>query len=476
MEEDAIDISPLIEKYEHCRVLGKKIYLDADEFAALSEYYHTEGDEEEANVLIDEGLKMHPNSLVLMMLRARSFLFVQQYNETLNYLEGISDTTSIEVALMRIESLLHLKRNNEAEEIISQITSENQLPEDYHFFITHLGYILIDTDFFARAVSCLEESIKYDDSDFEALAELTYAYELNEQIDKAIDTNNLLLDVNPYAYEWWINLGKLHTYYAENDKALEAFEFALAIEDQDLVAMKMKAMSLFLSDNFEDAIDVYEDVLEKSPKDEDVYESLLEAYSVVERHDKMMEVIDKREFVFGGEGIIAQRVLVHLCKQDYDTAKKLFAQIPESEKGTFDYFMLEGELAFYEGDLSSAENAFMKASLISEENDVLLDKLANVSVAQEKFEQAAGYLEELLSLSPNFPSAKSRLAYVRFEIGSKEPFDELIEQFSDDELKELLLVITGREKIDFSVYTREKILIRLNEARENRVLFKNIKF
>ena len=149
MEEDAIDISPLIEKYEHCRVLGKKIYLDADEFAALSEYYHTEGDEEEANVLIDEGLKMHPNSLVLMMLRARSFLFVQQYNETLNYLEGISDTTSIEVALMRIESLLHLKRNNEAEEIISQITSENQLPEDYHFFITHLGYILIDTDFFA---------------------------------------------------------------------------------------------------------------------------------------------------------------------------------------------------------------------------------------------------------------------------------------------------------------------------------------
>ncbi|NLX66800.1 MAG: hypothetical protein GXZ19_08560, partial [Bacteroidales bacterium] len=61
-------------------------------------------------------------------------------------------------------------------------------------------------------------------------------------------------------------------------------------------------------------------------------------------------------------------------------------------------------------------------------------------------------------------------------IGSKEPFDEIMKQFSDQELKELLNLIIGSENNEFPDYNREKILNRLNEARENRVLFKNIKY
>ena len=85
-------------------------------------------------------------------------------------------------------------------------------------------------------------------------------------------------------------------------------------------------------------------------------------------------------------------------------------------------------------------------------------------------------MEELLEIEPDFPTAKSRLAFIRFEIGSKEPFDEIMNQFSDEELRSLLSFIMGNGTDDFSDYNREKILIRLNEARENRVLFKNIKY
>ncbi len=52
MEEYDIDITPLIEKYEQMRALGKKIYLDADEFAILAEYYNLAGDNDEAEQLI----------------------------------------------------------------------------------------------------------------------------------------------------------------------------------------------------------------------------------------------------------------------------------------------------------------------------------------------------------------------------------------------------------------------------------------
>ena len=51
-----------------------------------------------------------------------------------------------------------------------------------------------------------------------------------------------------------------------------------------------------------------------------------------------------------------------------------------------------------------------------------------------------------------------------------------MDQFSDEELRSLLGLIMGNGADDLSGYSRERILTRLNEARENRVLFINIKY
>src|SRR5690606_31911364 len=193
-------------------------------------------------------------------------------------------------------------------------------------------------------------------------------------------------------------------------------------------------------------------------------------------YDEMLKLIDLKESIFGTKGIPAKRAFVYLSRGETDKAKELFEQIPESDRETLDYYMLEGELAIHADDFKRAETAYMKAALISEGNEEILDRLANISVAQEKFEQAAAYLVELLEIAPDFPTAKSRLAFVRFEIGSKEPFDQIMSQFSDEELRSLLTLLSASGEDDYPEYSREKMLTRLNEARENRVLFKNIKY
>ena len=71
MEDNELDITSLVEKYEQTRVLGKTMYFDADEFAMLADYYNAEGDNDEAELLIDEGLKMHPGSPDLMLMKAK---------------------------------------------------------------------------------------------------------------------------------------------------------------------------------------------------------------------------------------------------------------------------------------------------------------------------------------------------------------------------------------------------------------------
>ena len=111
MEDNELDINSLIEKYEHMRALGRKIYFDADEFAMLAEYYNAEGDNEEAEELINEGLKMHPGSPELMLLKAKVLVYSEMYQDALDYMEWISDDGGVDLALLKIESLLHLGRD-----------------------------------------------------------------------------------------------------------------------------------------------------------------------------------------------------------------------------------------------------------------------------------------------------------------------------------------------------------------------------
>jgi tetratricopeptide (TPR) repeat protein len=475
-----INIDSLVHKYEQACAFGKKLYLDAEEFALLAEHYNVSGDDERAVELIDEGLGMHPTNPELMLLKTKTLVFSERYEEAMVYMKNMPDDDDIDVVLLKIESLLHLNRIDEAENIVkknlSDLSNDESNREEFYYFISELGYLYNDVDDFDRAILFLEESLSFGQPNPDVLVDLAYSYEMKSDFEKAIEYNNQLLDLDPYSFDGWVNIGKLYSMRDQFDKALDAFDFALTIRENDVPVLKMKALTLYLSGNTEESVRLFENCVKESFEDEMIYDSLLEAYEAMEQYDEMLKLLDKKESLFGTAGITTRRAFVYLSKGEYQTAKKYFLQVPVDEVDTIGYYMLEGELAFYENDYLRSEIAYLKAAVISEENEDILDRLANICVAQEKFEQAAQYLEQLLELAPDFPTAKARLAFIRFEIGVKEPFDEMMEQFSDEELRSLLSMISGNEEEDSVTFNREKVLTQLDEARENRVLFKNMRY
>ncbi len=473
--DEELNINALVERYEQMQALGKKIYFDADEFALLADYYNELGNSEQADQIIGEGLRMHPASSELMIMKAKTLVYTELYEEALSFLNSIPDEGDIEFSLLKIESLLHIDSFDEAEDLIEEVFNRDLDEEDLYFFMTEIGFIFNDIEEYDRAVELLEESLKFDESNPDVLIDLAYAYEMKSDFEKAISYNNLLLDINPYSFDAWVNIGKLYSIDEQFDKAIDAFDFALTINENDVSVLKMKALSLFLNDNVEEATRIFEECIDLSPDDASLYDTLLEGYETMEHYDKMSEILDKKEKRFGPEGIAIGRALVEMLKGNLSQSRLIYQQIPESEKNSLNYYMLEGELMFFEGKMREAEMAYMKAALLSEENEDIIDRLVNVSVAQEKYHQAAEYLQQLIDIAPDYPNAKTRLAIVRFEIGAKEPFEKVMEHFSDEELRELMAFIAADNK-DYTQYSREKLMLRLNEARENRILFKNIKY
>ncbi len=477
MEDNDIDIRALIKKYELMRYEGKSIYFDPDDFAVLADYYNDFGDISEAEYIVELGLGMHPGSTDLMVVKAKILVASAKYQDAYDYLAIIGeDESSVNYLQIKIECLLNLDKVDEADTLVEKVLAEDDLDEiDLYTFLSEVGYLYNDVDNYEKAIELQEAALKIDNSDLEMLVDLSYGYEMTTNFEKAIEINNIILDINPYSFEGWVNLGKLYSMQQEYDKAIDAFDFALTIDEDEVSVLKMKALTLYLNDNVEEAVRMFRECLKNSPDDETLYDSLLEGYEVMEQYAEMLELIAQKEERFGSEGVILQRAHVYLTQERYEEAEELFEMIPEDDKNNYDYYILEGELAIYNEDYETAEIAYTLAMIDSPDDELVIDKLANINMEQEKYEKAAEYLDELLVLNPEFPAAKARLAFLRFEIGAKEPFDEIMSQFTDNELRALLSLLSS-QNIDYSKYDREQLLTRLNEARENRVLFKNIKY
>ena len=474
--EDEIDINALLNKYEQALADDKKIYFDADEFATLAEYFGEMDNIVRAKLLIDEGLHMHPSNIKLVIMKAKILIWEEEYEQAYWIVEPIPDEEELEVTLLKVECLLNMNRIDEAEMLVALVTNNDLFIEEFHFLVTEVGFLFNDVDEYEKAIFYLEKGLAIEPDDIHVLMDLSYAYEMLYNFDKAIESNNRLLDGDPYSFDSWINLGRLYSVNKQYDKALDALDFALTIRENDLPTLKMKALTLYLNDNIEAGVQLFKDCMELAPDDESFYDSLLDAYRITEDYEAMEELIDKKEARFGSEGILMQRVRMYIYREEMERAVALFEQIPYEETESMEYFMLEGELAFGLGDMKRSEAAYLKAALIEPDTEEVLDRLALVSVAQDKFEKAAHYLEHLLELTPDYPNAKARLAFIRFEIGTKEPFNQVMERFSDDELRDLLQFLTDEDLGKLKTYDREKVLALLNEARENRIFFKNLKY
>lgn len=476
MEDNDIDIRALIHKYEQMRYEGKSIYFDPDDFAVLADYYNDFGDVSEAKHIIDLGLGMHPKNTQLMVVKSKVLVASAQYQEAYDYLAVIGeDDTSIDYLQVKIECLLNLEKVDEANALVEKVLVTSDLDDaELSTFLSEVGYLFNDVDLYDRAVVLLEAAAQVDQSNIELLVDLSFGYEMLNNFKKAIEVNNLILDIDPYSFDAWVSIGKLHSLLQDYDKAIEAFDFALTIDEDEVSVLKMKGFTLFLNENVAEGVRVIKECIKKTPDDESLYDFLLEGYEVMEQYAEMLKVIVQKEERFGSEKVLLQRAHVYLTQERYEDAQKIFEQISLIDKSKYDYYILEGELAIYNEDYETAEMAYTLALHDSPNNEDLLDKLANISLEQNKYEKSAEFLDQLVLLNPDYPTAKARLAFIRFEIGAKEPFDEIMSQFTDEELRALLSLLSAHD-IDYSLYSREQLLNRLNEARENRVLFKNLK-
>ena len=478
-----MNIADLIQKFERMRYMNKSLYFDADEFVMIANYYNKRKDTAEAERVVNLGLGIHPHSSELMITKAKVLSASKEYEKAYDYLLTIpEDETNVELLLVKFECLLKSDRITEAEAYLDYILKGELKGEDYYTFVKKAGYLFNEVERFRTASILLEKALDVDNANVNVLEELVYAYEWDDNIDRAIELTNTMIDLNPYSFEGWVTLGRLYSYNYEYEKSIEAFDFALAIKEDAVYVLQLKALSYNQDDNYEEELKLLNECIDVSPDDESLYEDLLKRYEELEEywgvdyHEEVLKVLKKKAEKFGPKDVLLKMAHLYLYWDKIEEAKEVYSRIPEEDKNTLDYYKLEGEFALRNRDNETAEKKFLKAILEFPEDLDVLDRLAEINIDKENNEQAAEYLEQIMAIDPEYEIVKFRLSLLRFQMGEKEPFDRILNMSSDEELRFLLntFTISNEKKDDYTDLSREELMIRLDKARENSI-FRNTK-
>lgn len=464
------DISEIIKKYEQKFVSGKSVYLDADEFDELAEYYDTHNNIDSARDVVEDGLSIHPESRSLLIKKAKFLVYDGEYSRALRLLNNTFSEYDFDLFLLKIECYLQLGLHAEAYEMVKEML-EKEEEEDMDTILSEVGFLYVEADLFDEAILYLEKSLDYNATKTDVLGDLAYSYEMVGNFNAAIDTTNKILDIDPYSYEAWVNLGKLYSLQEMFEKAVDAFDFALTINDHDTNVIKLRAHCLSLSGRTDEAIEIFKELLETRSEDISINLLLAECYQSLDMYDealiylaryaKSIDSMSDPNDIYPEEGNLEMALEIVLQSLDSDHLS------PELNK-------IAGDIYFKRSQYNEAEKYFLKANERSGDQVPLLDRLAIVSIKKEEYEAAVGYMNRILALEPDNKQAQQRLALLYFELNDIEKYDTMLNSFSAEDLRALfdLIYKTGPD----TEFSRETMMHILNEARECRTLFKNLKY
>ena len=254
----------LLARYEEMLTSDHTSYFEATELTDIAEYYAMQGDTEQAEAALDYALRLHPDNIDALIFKSRSRLINGHITEASRILDSITDQSDREVMFLRAEVLMATHQHAKADALLRTLIEEENYAANTYADVIDL---LVDNGQNDMANLWIEEATqRY--PDHQILTEsAAYSHALQERFDEAIALYNRLLDIDPYSTFYWEELGKIYFRLEEYDKAIEAFEFVIAINgDECYYALYAVANCYFNIGNYERAEEYYHTIHERYPE------------------------------------------------------------------------------------------------------------------------------------------------------------------------------------------------------------------
>ena len=408
----------IVKRYEQFLSGTATGYFDVEELESIVEYYLRHGRTKDCAKALKLGLQLHPNNNALKTKRAKIYLATGDDKKAFRLLDSLTETTDYEVILLKIEVLTKLGRMKEARELSDNLVANET--DDLDNVCLDIAYIYLSQTEYSLALSLLEKGDLFNPNNIELLYELAFCYEQNENFENATAVNIRIIDIDPFAGEAWFNLGQL--YFATQDftKALDAYEYALAIDEKDSLTCIQKAHVQFQLDMFEEALETYQEYRKMSSYGQwqtDIF--IAECYEKIEKYEESISYYKQSLEAHPENYDALTGIAICLLEQEnYTESMPYINRALEISPEAADAWVYLAEANIGIDDVDNGLLAYLKSIAIDADQPDTLMAIANIYLEKTEFELAIKFYLAAKGLDDNMEFINLFIAVSYYKVGN----------------------------------------------------------
>ena len=396
-EKNRRSLSKLVDQYEHQLETGEQIHLDEQSFLKLIDYYDENGQIDKALFVVGQAIEKYLFSVDFYLRKAELLLDLGDETEALDVLEQANTFApgSIEINLLKAEALNYLDERDAALQILND--SKSNVPKSILSEIFLMESLVYEHHADLDAMfDVLEQAVVNNPKNNEAVERLGLAMELTERYREGIKINEVIIDQHPYSHLAWYNLGNAYRALDKTEEAIDAYKYAIAIDERFEYAYHACAAIYFLDEKHEQALEYFKDLL------------------------KIVHPSER------GEIHLKIGSCYHLTNRN-QLAKKhlLIAQKTSFYQDTV-YFLL-GSCALMDGTPKEAGYYFEKAVSINPDNGAYHANLAKVRIQEEAYDEAVSHYKKAIDLHPDSTDIWADYILFYFDLGYEDKAFQLLD-------------------------------------------------
>lgn len=285
LPQDNEELNELLGQYQRLKAGRSHSYLDEESFERIIDHFDETENLPAALEAAEIAVVQYPYSSTLIIKKADLLIATHKYHEALDTLEHaeVLDSHDINLYILKTDAYLALDQQEKAVELL-----ENALTlfngQERIDLLFELADVYDDYEEFDKLFDCLKLILEQDATNEEALHKICFWTDFTRRNEESIRLHQAIIDENPYSELAWFNLAAAYQGIKLYEKALDAYKYALAIDEKfDYVYRNMGDAYIRLR-KFKEAIEVLEKVLELTRPEDVIYEAIGHCYDKLKNY------------------------------------------------------------------------------------------------------------------------------------------------------------------------------------------------
>lgn len=386
----------LVSEFEAMSENGSPAYLDEKTFYQLISYYEDEYLIDKALEVVDMALDQYQYRAEFYITKAKLLLRDQNIEGALIVIEQAGHISPFEneLIILRARCLGAQGNGTEAFHILEPIKQYATSSDMVEILICE-SYIYENQKEHLKMLEVLKEALMMDPLNAEGLERIWISIELSKKYDESVTFHNQLLELNPYNFLAWYNIGHAYSCQGEYEKAISAMEYSFIINKNfDVAYLECADLCCQIRD-YKHALSIYEEANQIFGPDSELL------VNIGECHLKLENLLSAKAILFSALRLDSYNdEIYYLLGECYSKEKSFHSAISAYKKAIGledcreEYFEGIAKAYVQLGDYANAANYFDLATDLAPEQEYLWYQYTSVLVKLNKVKEALEVLDD----------------------------------------------------------------------------------